>query len=306
MWELSRNPERRAARWRLLALVQAAILGLLAALGAYRWTMENMLDLGWAEVDSHAPGAAQISAIIRPLRYSGIAALGHPDVRLGIDVRNRQWVMHNIRSFDGEGNIVLDAGRYGVCGELAAFVLPKVKKVLGLKYAVQVIKASDSNYFPEGNGVHFVVLITDLEQPKRTYILDPSFRRYGPAYRFKNYSFFAEVQSFMRTNNRDMRNGAGAGVPLIIQKGHVLILGLDPIDGRFDLDNHAVMLTLLRKNEYEGERVLAFVREAGVVREYEDEVRLRDFLGADLYRTLRSRLRDLFMRLPADSRRRVP
>ncbi|MDD5630023.1 MAG: hypothetical protein PHU21_13225, partial [Elusimicrobia bacterium] len=227
--------------------------------------------------------------------------LNHSAVYFSIDPGKRQWPIHNIRSFDREGNIPLDEGRYGVCGELAAFVLPQVKSILGRKYSVQVIKASESNYFPEGNGLHFVVLITDLAHPEKAYILDPSFRRYGPAYRFRNYSFFAEVKSFMRTSHRDMQNEAGGGAPLIIQKGHMMILSLEPINGRFDLDNHVVLLTLLKKNEYEGERVLAFVREAGGINEYENMARLHEFLGEDLYRKLRSRLRDLFTRLPADS-----
>ncbi|MDE2491017.1 MAG: hypothetical protein KGM24_09215 [Elusimicrobia bacterium] len=295
--------KRSAFRWRLGSALLALALAALAGWNAWQWAQENLADdLGWAEVDPSAPAAAEIKKIIAPLRYSALIPILAPDIRIAIDPAKRTWTIRNIRTYDAAGNVTLDQDRYGICGELAAYTLPRIRKILGKGYAAEVIRTSESGYFPAGTSQHFIILITDLSQPDHVYILDPSFHRYGPAYRFKNYAFFAPDRSFLADRNPDMVNPVATGVPLVIRRGYLLLLGVVPVNGKFDAGDNALKLTLFKKNEYVGQDVLRYVRVGGrVVERDEDEARLKSYLGADDEAKLRARLTELFEEIPQNA-----
>lgn len=298
--------KRLAARWRNAALALAALLSALAVHDGVGWLRENFPDeLEWAEVDKTAPAAAKVEELIAPLRYSGFQPLTNPAVSISIDPAGKTWALRNIRTYDAAGEVTLDQGRYGICGELAAFTYPRVKKILGPGYAVQVIRASESSYFPVGASDHYLILITDLSDTSNVYALDPSFHRYGPISRFKNYAFYSSRQSFLMNHGTDMRQSARVGLPLLIRKGHLMLLSITPNDdGAFDAGNHTLKLTLFGKNEYQGSDVLVLERRNGVARSTEDDGSLRSFLGDADYGTLRRRITELFDAIPANSRPR--
>jgi hypothetical protein len=294
--------KRRASRWRLAAALLALALAALAGWNAWRWAQENLADdLGWGEVDASAPAAAAIEKIIKPLRYSYVIPLMAPDIGISIDPARGTWRLRNIRTYDAQGRVTLDQNRYGICGELAAYAYPRVKAVLGRNYAVQIIHASESNYFPVGTSQHFIILVTDLNDPGEPYILDPSFHRYGPASRFKNYAYFSPARSILTDRSRDMVNTDSTGIPLLIRKDHVLVLSIVPVNGKFDADDHALKLTLYKKNEYIGQDVLRLIRVDGRIARDGNAELLEDFLGAEEARRLSQRLYDLFLEIPKNA-----
>ncbi len=93
------------------------------------------------------PAEKQINKIIDRLEYSGLNMLKEKGIHISVNFSQGTWTMRNINQFDKEGNFVLDEGKYGTCGELAAYTYAKIKPLLADNYDVTFIKASQSGYF---------------------------------------------------------------------------------------------------------------------------------------------------------------
>src|SRR3989338_262689 len=99
-------------------------------------------------IQKDAPNSKLAENIIRPLRYSGLPDFLRPEVSLEMDFSNKTWTLHELHRFDAQGNIILSEGRYGICGDLAAYTYQKQKPNFpGDQYRIEFIQAVESSYF---------------------------------------------------------------------------------------------------------------------------------------------------------------
>jgi hypothetical protein len=85
------------------------------------------------------PYFAEVSRIIKPLQYSGFQMFTAKDVYLSLDFEKGTWTLYNIHSFDEKGKFILQDGKYGTCGELAAYTYDKVKPLFDDDYEIKFV-----------------------------------------------------------------------------------------------------------------------------------------------------------------------
>jgi hypothetical protein len=257
-----------------LFLAAAAAYAILAG----RWIQDNALRLGVVQVDRDAPHAARIAQLIKPLRYSIIPILRRDDVRIELDFANKKWHLRNIHQFDAHGKIVLEGGRYGVCGHLAAYAYDQLRPLFEPQFDVAFVHVAQSGFFPAFITEHFALKITDRSSdPPREFILDPSLKRYGPKSQFEDYLSIEELPSlsFMETQGADQAFRLGAGVPVEITGRYLVVLAVSRQAGVFDPNNFVVSLVAFHRHHYLG-RPLLFLRNVKGQKEvldYPDNVR---------------------------------
>ena len=109
-----------------------------------------------------APYYKEIMDIIRPLDYSVIPSLVlQSNIKLSIDFTNKTWSLLNFHQFDSNGNIILDYGRYGLCGELASYTYNRIKYFFNDRYVIKFAQVSESGFFLTPNSSHAVLIIYD-------------------------------------------------------------------------------------------------------------------------------------------------
>ncbi|MBI4412060.1 MAG: hypothetical protein HY541_06220 [Deltaproteobacteria bacterium] len=254
-------------------------------------------------VQESAPHSGFVKKIIEPLRYSGLPGLLRPDVSLEIDFQNKTWKLKNIHDFDANGNLLLTDGRYGICGDLAAYVYQKIRPVFGERYLIEFMRVFDSNFFKSGDGFHIILRIVDMESGmqgtryKKTFLLDPSFRRYGepnlfPDYRPKEEQF--DHLPFLVEKNPDDTFKVGLGVPILINRNAVIMLWVAEREGVFDQDNFRVVLSLQKIHEYRSVHLLIMEKREGNDFTWEAENVYKGFLKKSTYEQLKKRIGVLF------------
>ena len=232
--------------------------------------VQNLDESSTAEVKKSRPYGKEIEKIIEALEYSGVEVLlGGRNVNLSIDPYNREWTLHDIRHFDADGNILLTDGKYGTCGELAAYVYRQVYPLLSKKYDIRFVRTSQSGFFLGDRASHIVLVIRpkggagdEYEEP---YIIDPSFRRYGPKSEFEEYLFFEEMDSplFLKEKIEFVTAPINVTIPLLIRRDRLLSFLVEGVSGKFDSDNYIVAVTNTKKNRFASRYLFAFRRENG-------------------------------------------
>lgn len=276
------------------------IVGLFSFIG-FNWLKENTLELGITDMEKEAPYYKEIAEIIKPLRYSGLNDLFRPEVSISLDFDEKTWTLHNIHRFDKDGKIILADGRFGLCGELAAYVYDKISPLFDNRYKVEFFLVAQADYFPPPHGSHIVLKITDPASfPNRqSYILDPSFRRYGKMEKFEDYIFIHNYRMlpFMAGNDPDGIFSIDSQTPLLIKKQHSLNLAVDSAEGKFDKNNFALALTATKRGKYFSRFILVFRKNNGLVQKFEDKKLALSILSEEEYRKLYARLLHLFEKL---------
>ena len=249
-------------------------------------------------IDKEAPYAKEVKAIIKPLRYSALTRLEQPDVWIELDFVNKTWILHNINRFDSDGNIVLADGYSGICDDLAIYVYQKIKSLFGSDYKIEFISVTESSYFMARNIASHIVL--SISKPgiffKKTYILDPSFRRYGPMGPFEDY-LFNETMSTSHMLNTDATNElykVGQGIPLLIKKHHLIQLYVDGNGGKFDKDNFVIAITATERYKFAGRYVFALRKNNGKLEQLENKRVIKELLGDKGYAKLRNKILEFF------------
>ena len=92
------------------------------------------------------PAAAEIKRIIAPLSYSGLQNLLNADVTVTADFDRQAWTIHNIYRFDEQGRIKLSDNKYGLCGDLAAYVNDKTRPLLGTQFDFFFLHVAESGF----------------------------------------------------------------------------------------------------------------------------------------------------------------
>ncbi len=213
------------------------------------------------------PQYSQIMSIISPLQYSGLPTLLRNEVNLLINFTTQTWQLTNIHRFDKNGNLILEEGRYGLCGELASYTYTKIAPLLEPQYAIKFHQVAESGFFLQPQSSHIILMIYDKTDPTKTFLLDPSFARYGPLDSFDNYLFYGNRDNleFIENQDKDITLPIDGGTPILIKNDRILLLSVETLDGKFDHKNFAIAITATRRFKYSGRYVL-------IIRKTEDNV----------------------------------
>jgi hypothetical protein len=220
-----------------------------------------------------APFYNQVMSLIEPLQYSGLQALLRSEVSLQVDFVTHTWQLKNIHRFDRDGHIMLDENRYGLCGELASFVYPKAKSLLGPEFDIEFAQVAESGFFLQPQSSHIALLIHDRKTEK-IFLLDPSFHRYGRLESFDNYLFYDRrgQLDFMTNQATDVSFDVESGTPILIRNNRIVFLTVEELDGKFNENNFTIALTATKRYHYAGRYVF-------LVRKKDGELEVLENLG---------------------------
>ena len=217
-----------------------------------------------SETNTSLPYYKEIREIISPLQYSGLPDLLRPTVTLSIDFNRKEWTLHNLHQYDANGDILLDEGRYGLCGELSTFVSKAIKPLLKDRYDIKYIKAAESGYFLEPYATHIVLMISDKIN-KDAFFLDPSFHKYGKKEDFEDCLFYNEIDlpSILNNKSKDIFFPVDYGMPLLIRKNTLLYFTVESVDGNLDKNNFLLAVTATQRYKYSGRYVFSIRKQRG-------------------------------------------
>ncbi len=268
------------------------------------WILNNASELGLSFAEKKAPYSKEVKKIIEPLRYSMFESLLRPDVYLSLDFAGKTWRIHNLYRFDDEGNVILEDGRYGSCGELAAYVYQKIRPLLGERYKIEFVGAGGLGYFLKPRTSHYVLQITDYSNSvfvPNVYILDPSFRRYNSIDKLNDYAFFENIDPdyFINNTGPDAVNGIGENVSLMIKQQHIigLMVGAVAENNKFDNDNFGMLLTATKRYEYSNRLIFGFRKIEGKTQIFEDKPLADRLLKDKEYGRIKEKLTAAFQKI---------
>lgn len=212
-------------------------------------------------IQATAPHSGIVEKVIQPLRYSGYPDFIRPEVSLDMDFEGGKWALLNIHRFDPQGNLLLNEGRYGICGDLAIYTYQKILPHFPPeKYRIEFAKVVESSFFQEATGgFHFVLRIVDLEagrtaegEYRKVYILDPALRRYGSPEYFDSYKPIgpAPLLDSLEARERHSYFAVDTGPPILVNRNVILSLYVVREEGRFDPDHYAVVLAATRRYHF--------------------------------------------------------
>jgi len=243
------------------------------------------------------PHFKTVMAIVQPLRYSGLPMFLREDVRLTIDSNKQTWKISNLHRFNSKGNVVLEDNRYGLCGELAGYVYQNIKTLFDNKYSITFLRVSESGYFLSPQSSHIVLLIRDKENPKNnTFILDPSFHRYGHIEDFDEYNFFGSSPSldFITQKDPDGSFDIEHGMPILIHNDFLLSLMVEKAGDKFDINNFTIALAATQRYKFSGRYLFAIRKKDGKEEIYENKFLTEEILNSEEYAHLREKIVFLF------------
>lgn len=231
--------------------------------------------------DKKLPFEKEIMKIIKPLRYSGIPALIRDEVSLSVDFKNQTWTLHNIHRYDSQGNILLEEGRYGLCGELASYTYGKIYPIVKNRYGIVFVRVAESGFFLHPKATHIVLLLYDVDT-QDAYLLDPTFKRYGHVESFSNYVLFDfnDTIEGIPERDRDVSFSVDTGTPLVIYNDFISVLSVNSVDGKFDRNNFSLQITASRKHQYSGRYVFGFRKKDGINEFFEDPWIRKDVMSS--------------------------
>ncbi|HRY28638.1 MAG TPA: hypothetical protein P5079_01225 [Elusimicrobiota bacterium] len=294
-----RSEERfRRILWlhRLIILVLLAALGYLRAPALMEWDRENFDLLRLSRVNQKAPHYKEIKKIIENLRYSGLPRLLRPDVRLELNFEKKMWRLANIHRYTDDGEILLEDGKVGLCGQLATHTYFRIRHLFDHRYSIRFGRVSETNFFTAPEASHIVLQITDLSNPQQPafYILDPSFRRYGPIEEFGDYNFLEDMGllAFLTKRPPHETKPVNVSTPILITKNKLLLFHAATRNGRFDKDQFSLMVTALQRHQYRPEPLMTLRVENGAPALVENE----GLAGELLTTKKRAALRDMLWR----------
>ncbi len=226
------------------------------------------------------PYSKEIRDIIDAVEYSGFQVFVKPEVSLDINFSKREWTLKNIHQFDAQGQFVLEQNRYGLCGELAAYVYQKLQPILDPRYILQFAMATESGFFPTTQSNHIVLLMLD-QQDKDAYLIDPSFHKYGKINDLKEYQIInvQEVLSFVKDKTTDASFMANQAMPLFIRNDLLLTFSVITVDETLDKDNYLFVIYASHRDKYPKADLLIMGKYKGRLQFYVDTEMLENLLN---------------------------
>ncbi|MBI4605529.1 MAG: hypothetical protein HY721_26490 [Planctomycetes bacterium] len=292
-----------------LALAALLLVGSFAGLSFLKQADSRPLDADSSAPAEPVPFEREMLHLLDGLDYSGIPALEREEVFVEVDFAQRKWTLRNLHRFTEDGGLILEQDArtgpilYGTCGELAAHLLPPVRRLFGDHAKVEPVTAAQSGFFLAPQASHVVLWITlgPATDGRRTrdLVLDPSFRKYGPLESFDDYLFFERLDAlpFVKEKQRDVTLAVRCYVPLLIRQEHLLSLGVEDMSDQFDGRNFVLALGLTRKHRYSGRYLYALRMQDGKVDTTENRPAGVRLLGEEAYLRLRARVSVLFEKI---------
>lgn len=293
---------RRTIRFHRIFLCFLVVFALAGSL-VFAWFQYGDFLFPWqrVKIQKGVPYGPQVRDIIKDFRYTSRPVFMRPDVAIELDFENRKWKMRNIHQFDHEGKVLLEEGKYGICGDLAAYTYQKIKPLFGERYAIEYLQVSESSYFNSSAGTHIVLRIRDLQAPlgANVYILDPSFRKYGKPELFDDYLPVAAKKELQFVQDRDPNQTfeVGGGPPILMNRKVLLSLYVLEENGRFDRDNFRFALVAAERYEYVYDPIFTIIKSNGQVRIEEAHHEIAKLLLPGSYHSMRELLNRLFFQL---------
>lgn len=197
------------------------------------------------------PYSEEITKAMDTLEYSGFYVLVKPEVTLNIDFAKRQWTLGHVHQFDKEGKLILDENRYGLCAELATFVYQQIQPILDNRYSLEFAMATQKYFFPTSESNHIVLLMLD-QQTKESYLIDPSFHKYGKIKELREYEIISiqEGLSFVKEKAPDVSFMANQAVPLVIRNDLLLTFSTITVDEKFDKENYLFIIQAIQRYKF--------------------------------------------------------
>lgn len=244
------------------------------------------------------PYYEDVMKIIRPLRYTALHSLLRPDVNIAIDFENGIWYLRNIHKFNEEGDIILENNNEGFCGQLAAYIYKKIKKLFDEKYVIRFVRVAESGFFLAPTASHFVLLITErsfIGTPK-TYIIDPSFGRYGNTEDFDDYMYVESINILPILENkiRDALFYMDRSSAILIKNDALVSLAVEKVNNKFDRNNFRISLMKSRRYMFAGRYILSLQRNDGKDEVYENPSLVPRVFDTKDYQALRKRLMEWY------------
>lgn len=248
---------------------------------------------------THAPAAASaalplstdIMKIMQPLEYSGFPAMARPGVSLGLDFNKRVWILKNIHTYDKQGGVILEQGRFGLCAELATYLYAQLKPKLTPRYGVKFAMVSESGFFTQARANHIVLLILD-QVDRQLYLADPSFHVYGRLKDLPDYQVLntQDTLSFVKDQSPDVSFSVDQATPLYIKGDFLLSFAVTSVDGRFDKDNFIFVISAQRRYKDSVKDIVMIGRRKGEFMDIQDKAILTGLLTEQEVNTLFARL----------------
>lgn len=267
------------------------VLICMSAIFGYWQYKSNKIELVKAMKDTDFPYYNTIMEIMRPLEYSAFGDLNKPGVTVSIDSNKRTWTLRNIHQYDQQGCIILDDFRYGLCGELADYVSHRLKPIIRDKYKIQFVRAAESGFFLAPNATHIVLLLTEMSSQK-SYLIDPSLHRYGPAEDMEEYLFFNSEDKLdeIERKEKDVTFAMDHGTPLFIRNDFLLSLIMENCDGKFDRDNFIISIRANRRYRYSNRYIFAIRISNGKAEFFENTLLINQVLTPEELTKLRNKI----------------
>ena len=278
-------------------VLTTALAGILIREGI-RLAREHAIDLGWTQIARNAPQRELVQSILRDLRYDGVSIVMKPDFRIKINLKDQTWTVYGVHRYGPDGRVMLEDGRYGICGDLSAHVFDRLRPKLDPSYGIEFVRVAESQFFPASLSAHYVlrILQPQPEGPPQTYILDPSFHRYGPMSDFEDYLFYEPLNEleFVRHKSASEMMPIGSGMPIILHSKVLLGIVIGREGDQFDKDHYRLSLVATFRYRYAGRRLLSIRRTGDHTEVFENKETIRKALPLSEYEPLRRRLLEIF------------
>lgn len=255
-------------------------------------------ELRFSRIAGEVPQKEDIKKILQSIEYSAIPTLLNESSSLSIDFNHQTWTFHGAHRFDNKGNVILDQGKFGLCGDLTAYTKQKISPLLSNDFKISFADVSQSGFFPSTGATHTVLLIHPegvSPQDPGTYILDPSFNRYGNFKDFEDYVFYEVTDSlrFVQNQETDETFAVNTQSPLVIRSNHIIGLMAEKVDGKFDPENFSLALTATKRLAYRGRYLYQIYASNGKVHKLEDK-RLANNLNLKDYSLIKEKMNNVF------------
>lgn len=285
--------EKKLSLYRSAVIVLTLAIAILFTVDHLAGIKDYFKNLRSAKKGDLPPYYNEVMQITNPLVYSGLQSLVDPAVTLSLDFKNDLWYLKNVHRFDSHGDIILDANRYGLCGELAAYVFRKVQPLFKNNYKISFARVAESGFFLNPEATHVVLLITEQKATyPTTYIIDPSFHRYGNLEDYDDYLIFETTDTlvFLESKLPDVFFKVGHGTPVLIENDFLVSLAIEKSEDRFDKNNFTLALLATQRYKYSGRYLLALRNDSGKTEIFENKPLIKQILNEQEYELLRKQL----------------
>lgn len=237
---------------------------------------------GSCDPSSELPFYDTIMKIIGPLEYSGVPVMIKPQVELNVDFAHWTWSLSNIHEYDSQGGIVLEQGRFGLCAELATYLFEKIKPLLTRRYEVKFARVTESSFFSASQSNHVVLLLVD-KTDNQIYLIDPSFHKYAKMKDLPDYHVLniQDTLSFSKDRSHDVTFNVDQAIPLYIKNDFLLSFSVTSVDGKYDRNNFAFVISANRRDKFVGRDIVVIGRREGEFEDFEDRTLLSQLLSPE-------------------------